>query len=137
MVDPAHVIERVTDVLASDGTVIVVEWAWEDFDAPTAEWAFERLRTSDDPSWLERRRDEWRESGEDWPSYLQSWAQEHGLHTSAKLVPLLDARLERRRLGRGPFLFGDLADTTEADEQSAIDAARIRPLRVDYVGTRA
>ncbi len=135
--DPAHVIERVTDVLASGGTAVVVEWAWEDFDAQTAEWAFERLRTSDDRGWLQRRRDEWRESGADWPSYLHSWAQEHGLHTTGNLVPLLDARLERRRLDRGPFLFADLADTTEADEQSAIDAGRIRPLRVDYVGTRA
>jgi len=135
--DPAHVIERVTGVLAARGTVVVVEWAWEDFDAQTAEWAFERLRTSDDPSWLERRRDEWRESGEEWPSYLQSWAHDHGLHTTAKLVPLLDARLERRGLERRPFLFADLTDTTEEDEQSAIDEGRIRPLRVDYVGTRA
>lgn len=135
--EPARVIERIADVLASGGTVVVVEWAWEEFDAQTAEWAFERLRTSDDPSWLQRRRDEWRESAEEWPSYLGSWAEEHGLHPATTLVPLLDARVQRRTLARGPFLFVDLADTTEADEQSAIDAGLITPLRIEYVGVRA
>jgi SAM-dependent methyltransferase len=134
---PARVIDRMTGMLASGGTVVVVEWAWEEFDAQTAEWAFGRLRTSGDAGWLHRRRDEWRVSGEDWPTYLRSWAEAHGLHRDAELVPLLDARLQRRRFARGPFLFPDLADTTEADEQAAIDAGRIRPLRVDYVGVRA
>jgi SAM-dependent methyltransferase len=135
--EPEHVVRRMTDVLASGGTVVVVEWAWEEFDTRTAEWAFERLRTSDDPGWLERRRDGWRESGEDWEGYLHSWAEEHGLHPATKLVPLLDAQFERRRLARGPFLFVDLADTSEADEQAAIDEGRVRPLRIDYVGIRA
>ena len=126
-----------TDVLTSGGTVVVVEWAWEEFDTQTAEWAFERLRRSDDPGWLERRRDEWRESGEDWPGYLRSWAEGHDLYPATKLVPLLDVRLERRGLGRGPFLFADLAGTTQADEQLAIDAGSITPLRIDYVGVRA
>ena len=134
---PAQAIDRMTDVLASGGTVVVVEWMWEEFDTQTAEWAFERLRASeDDPSWLQRRRDGWRESGEDWTSYFRAWAEEHGLYPAGMLVPLLDARLERRRLDRGPFLFADLVDTTESDEQAAIDAGRVTPLRVDYVGVR-
>ena len=45
---------------------------------------------------------EWRTSGQEWPTYLQSWAEGHGLHQSAKLVPLLDARLQRRALSRCP-----------------------------------
>jgi len=135
--DPAQVIGRMTDVLAPGATAVVIEWVWEEFDTQTAEWAFRRLRTSDDPGWLNRRHDEWRESGGDWPSYLRSWAEAHGLHRADKLVPLLDARLQRRALGRGPFLFADLADTSEADEQAEIDAGRIRPLRIDYVGARA
>jgi SAM-dependent methyltransferase len=133
---PAQVIARMSDVLASGGAAVVVEWAWEEFDAHTAEWSFERLRTTDDPGWLHRRRDEWRASGEEWPSYLRSWAEEHGLHQAGKLVPLLDARLQRRALTRGPFLFADLAGTSEADEQAAIDAGHVRPLRIDYVGGR-
>jgi SAM-dependent methyltransferase len=135
--DPADVIERICDVLAPGATAVVVEWAWEEFDARTAEWAFARLRTSDDGGWLNRRHAEWRTSGEAWPSYLRSWAEAHGLHPAGTLVPLLDARLERRALSGGPFLFADLADTSEADEQAAIDAGDIRPLRIDYVGVRA
>jgi SAM-dependent methyltransferase len=134
--DPAHVLERMSDVLVTGGAVVVVEWAWEEFDAQTAEWAFGRLRVSSDPGWLNRRFDEWRTSGEDWPSYLESWAEAHGLHPAGKLVPLLDAQLRRRSLARGPFLFADLADTSEADEQAAIDAGHVRPLRIDYVGVR-
>jgi SAM-dependent methyltransferase len=134
--DPVHVVERIADVLAPGATAVVVEWAWEDFDTQTAEWAFERLRTSDDDRWLNRRHEEWRTSGEAWPSYFRSWADAHGLHPAGTLVPLLDARLQRRALSRGPFLFADLADTSEADEQTAIDAGRIRPLRIDYVGVR-
>ena len=135
--DPAHVIERIADVLAPGATAVVVEWAWEEFDTQTAEWAFARLRASDDGSWLNRRHGEWRESGGDWPSYFRSWAEAHGLHPAGTLVPLLDARLQRCALSRGPFLFADLVDTSEADEQAAIDASRIRPLRIDYVGARA
>lgn len=137
VVDPAHVIERIADVLAPGATAVVVEWAWEEFDTQTAEWAFARLRTPGDGGWLNRRYDEWRTSGGAWPSYLRSWAEGHGLHPAGALVPLLDARLERRALTRGPFLFADLADTSEADEQAEIDAGHIRPLRIDYAGVRA
>jgi len=135
--DPAHVIDCIAAVLAPGGTAVVVEWAWEEFDTQTAEWAFARLRTSDDGGWLNRRHEEWRASGEAWPSYLRSWAKEHGLHPAGSLVPILEARLQRRSLSAGPFLFADLADTSEADEQAAIDAGRIRALRLDYVGARA
>ena len=135
--DPAQVVEGMTKVLAPGGTAVVVEWAWEEFDSQTAEWSFERLRTSDDGGWLNRRHDEWRTTGEEWPTYLRAWAEGHGLHRVATLIPLLDARLQRRALTRGPFLFADLEDTTEAHEQAAIDAGRIRPLRVEYVGVRA
>jgi hypothetical protein len=51
-------------------------------------------------------------------------------------APALGERFERQLLTRGPYFFPDLADTTEADEQTAIDAALIQPTRIDYVGTR-
>ena len=41
--DPAEVLDRVATALAVAGTLIVVEWAWEDFDEATADWCFERL----------------------------------------------------------------------------------------------
>jgi len=51
------------------------------------------------------------------------------------LLRLLDERLKRQLLTHGPYFFPDLAATTEADEQSAIDAGDIQPTRIEYVGT--
>jgi SAM-dependent methyltransferase len=133
--DPAQVIDRITCTLASGGAVIVVEWAWERFDQQTAEWCFKRLGKNDEAGWLRRRRDEWLASGHEWPSYLRDWAELEGLHPGYVLLRLLDERLERQLLTRGPYFFPDLVGTTEADEQSAIDAGGIQPTRIDYVGT--
>ncbi len=134
--DPAAVIDRISSTLASGGTVVIVEWAWERFDEKTAAWCFERLGPDIEAGWLHRRRDEWLASGREWQSYLRDWAEGDGLHPGAVLLRLLDERFERQLLTRGPYFFPDLVDTTEADEQSAIDAALIRPTRIDYVATR-
>ena len=133
--DPAQVIDRIATTLTNGGAVIVVEWAWEKFDEQTAEWCFKRLGQNDDAGWLHRRRDEWLTSGNDWPSYLRDWAKRDGLHRGDVLIRLLEERFERRLLTRGPYFFPDLFDTTDAEEQSAIDAGDIQPTRIDYVGT--
>jgi SAM-dependent methyltransferase len=132
--DPAEVIDRVRAMLTGGGTFVVVEWAWEDFDEKTARWCFERLPPGE--SWLHRRRDEWAASGLEWRAYLTDWARREGVHRRATLLPLLDDRFDRRLTAYGPYFFPDLADTTVADEQAAIDAGRIRATRVDWVGTR-
>ena len=133
--DPAEVLDRVAAALAPGGTVVVVEWAWEDFDEPTAEWGFRRLGSEE--GWLRRRRDAWRASGEPWSAYLQGWTREEGLHSSETLLGLLDERFERRQLSRGPYLFADLASTSPEEEQHAIDAGEIRALRLEYAGLKA
>ena len=133
--DPAEVIDRMTSTLVGGGAVVVVEWAWEKFDEQTAEWCFKRLRPDDESGWLHRRRHEWLASGDQWQNYLRDWAEREGLHTGEVLLRLLDERLERRLLAHGPYFFPDLAATTEADEQSAIDAGDIRPTSINYVGT--
>ena len=71
--DPSEVIDRLTRILASRGALVVVEWAWEQFDEGTAAWCFERL-AHDYETWLHRRRDEWTRSGQEWPLYLREWA---------------------------------------------------------------
>jgi SAM-dependent methyltransferase len=132
--NPADVIDRIASMLRSGGAVLVVEWAWEDFDEQTAEWCFRRLPSGDDAGWLNHRRDEWLASGERWSSYLRNWAEGEGLHSSETIVGVLDERLERRLLTHGAYFFPDLAGTTEADEQDAIAAGRIRATRIDYAG---
>jgi SAM-dependent methyltransferase len=134
--DPADVIDRIAGTLTSGGTAVIVEWAWERFDEQTAAWCFERLGPEDGAGWLRRRRDDWLASGREWPSYLGDWAERDRLQPSELLLRLLDEQFERQLLTRGPYFFPDLMDTTEADEQTAIDAALIQPTRIDYVGTR-
>ena len=132
--DPDEVLDRVAGTLAPGGTVVVLEWAWEDFDERTAEWAFGRLGSEE--GWLRRRRDGWTASGEPWSAYLQAWASEERLHSAETLLRLLDERFECRELSRGPFLFADLPSTSVEDEQRAIDEGEVRAMRVDYVGRR-
>jgi hypothetical protein len=111
----------------------VVEWAWERFDEDTASWCFQRL-SADGDNWLTRRHDHWRSSGQPWESYFQQWANGEGLHRGDALVRVLDERFERRHLSYGPYCFPDLAETTAAEEQAAIDSNRIRATRIDWSG---
>jgi SAM-dependent methyltransferase len=134
--DPSRVIDRIAGTLTPSGTLIVVEWAWEKFDRRTADWCFARLGPDEEPGWLHRRRDEWQASDADWPAYLHSWAAREGLHRGDTLVRLLDDQLERTRLTAGPYFFPDLADTSAADEQAAIDAGEAEATRIEWVGKR-
>src|SRR5919201_2325877 len=119
--DPAAVIDRIATTLRSAGTLVVVEWAWEQFDEATADWCFQRLG-QDEENWLRRLHNEWTSSGQGWQTFLASWATRDRLHRGEALLRLLDERFERRLLASGPYFFPDLADTTDADEQTAITA---------------
>jgi SAM-dependent methyltransferase len=132
--DPGEVIDRIAEVVRPGGVVVVMEWASERFDEETANWCFERLGSEE--GWLQELRDEWRESGLGWRDYLRGWLEREGLHSGAALVRLLDERLERLQLDYSPYFFADLADATEADEQTAIDTGLVQASRIDYVGTR-
>jgi SAM-dependent methyltransferase len=133
--EPAEVMNRVASSLANDGTFVVIEWAWEQFDEATAAWCFQRLDLHAEAGWLHRRRDEWAASAQPWPAYLSGWARKERLHEAWALLDLLDEHFHRVHLARGPCFFPDLAETTAEDEQDAISAGRIQATRVDYVGT--
>ena len=132
--DPGEVLDKITHDLAPGGLIIVVEWDWEGFDAATADWCFERLDHSGPESWLHHRHDQWAASGQAWEDYLHGWARQHGLHSARRLVAGLDQRFQRLICRRGPYLFAELGETSEADERHAIDTGRIGALRIDYVG---
>lgn len=133
--DPADVLDRVASTLAPRGTLVVLEWAWERFDEPTAEWCFRRLGAGEEAGWLHGRRDEWMVSGQPWSVYLREWAEEEGLHAWETLRRLLDDRFDREQLAYGPYFFPELAATSEEDERAAIEASQIQAVRVDYVGS--
>jgi hypothetical protein len=134
------VLDQVNALLVPAGRVVIVEWAHERFDEPTARWCFARLpedhaqQHGDDHAWLHHRRTEWRESGQPWADYLRSWA-EH-LHAGQDILAALDARFDSEPVTYGPYFFADLADTSEADEQAAIDGGLIQANRIRYAGRR-
>jgi len=137
--DLDEALDRLGALLAPGGTLVVVEWAWERFDEPTARWCFDRLAPptpGNEPGWLPRHQERWTASGQPWDAYLRSWAEQEGLHPGAKIVQGLDARFTRHVHAVGPNYFADLADTTEAEEQAAIDAGLIRPGGIRYAATR-
>ena len=131
---PAHVLDRITSTLRPGARLVVVEWAWERFDEPTAGWCFNRLGPDDEPGWLHRRRSEWLASGRDWLSHFREWADGENLHAGATLIRLLDQRFERQLLAYGPYFFADLPGTAVPGEQAAIEAGQIQATRIDWVG---
>jgi len=135
--DPQEVIAGLAALLAPGGAVVVIEWAWEDFDEPTARWCFGRLRPDEEGGWLRRRRDEWAASGLPWDSFLREWADEEHIHRAGNLVRLLDDHFDREHVARGPYFFSDLSETSEEDELAAIAAGEIQPTRLDYIGRAA
>lgn len=132
--DVGQVLDKIAAALLPGGAVVVVEWAWERVDEATARWCFDRLNRNVEPGWLSRRRDEWQDTGLSWDAYFTGWATTHGLHSSEVIRRELDQRFHCRLLTDGPYCFSDLADTTEAEEQAAIDAAAIRATAIRYVG---
>ena len=135
--DLGRVLDRVHGALAPGGVMAVVEWARERFDEPTARWCFARLpRTDGEPGWLAERQAQWQTSGGSWADYCRSWALAEGLHSGQDILRELQARFATEALGSGPYFFPDLGDTTEAEEQEAIDAGQIQANRVDYHGRR-
>ena len=136
--DLDRALDRLRDLLAPGGVLVVVEWAWERFDEATARWGFARLAPpapGDEPGWLHGHQERWSASGQPWDRYLRAWAEQAGVHPGGQVVAGLDARFTRRLQGEHPYLFADLA-ATEAEEQAAIDAGLIRAVGTRYAATR-
>jgi SAM-dependent methyltransferase len=136
--DLGRVADRAHAGLLPGGVLVVVEWAWERLDEATARWCFARIAptaAASDPGWLHRRRDEWATSREPWSTYWQAWARKEHLHPAESIVQELDARFNRLSYTEGPYLFPELDDVTEQDEQAAIDTGEARATCIRYVGT--
>jgi SAM-dependent methyltransferase len=136
--DLAEVLDKVTDCLAPSGSLVVVEWDWERFDQPTSQWCFGRLADdagAPEHSWLRTIRDEWTESGEPWSRYWRGWVAGEGLHSGQQMLDELTRRYRSQSSTRGPYFFPDLDETTEADEQAAIDGGHIQAGGIRFVGS--
>ena len=138
--DLDEVLGKVQASLVPDGVLVVVEWAWERFDEATARWCFARLAPPApgvEPGWLHQHQERWAASGQPWDGYCRTWAEQEGLHRSEAIVRGLDARFTRQFHAQGPYLFADLPNTNEAEEQAAIDAGLIQAGGILYAATRA
>jgi SAM-dependent methyltransferase len=138
--DLDEVLDRLAALLVPGGMLVVVEWAWERFDEPTARWCFARLTPPApgvEPGWLHKHQERWLASGQPWDDHCRTWAEQEGLHPGGEILRGLDAQFTRRFLVEGPYFFADLADTSEAEEQAAIDAGLIRAGGIRYAATRA
>jgi SAM-dependent methyltransferase len=138
--DLDEVLDRVATALVPAGALVVVEWAWERFDEATARWCFARLPpppSAAEPGWLDQHRERWATSGQSWDAYCRAWATGEGLHTGEEILRGLDARFDRRLCTDGPYFFPDLAGTTEADEQAAINAGQVQATGIRYAGRPA
>jgi len=137
VVDLQRVLDTVTASLLPNGVVIVTEWSWERFDAPTARWYFNRLRpAAPDADFLHQRQQEWLASGLPWDAYYRRWAQqqEH-CHTGDEILHELRTRFATRTCRQGPYFYADLLDTSEQAEQAAIAAGSIQATGIQYSGT--
>jgi SAM-dependent methyltransferase len=135
--DLGGVLDRFDAALTTGGRVVIVEWARERFDEATARWCFARLPEAEpDHGWLRRQQEEWQHSGQPWEDYLRSWSQAEGLHSGQDILAALDTRFDSEPVTYGPYYFADLADTSEAAEQAAIDGGLIQANRIRYAGRR-
>ena len=137
--DLEETLSRLRNLLVRGGVLVVVEWAWERFDEATARWCLDRLAPraeGAEPGWLHKHQERWAASGQPWDGYLRAWAEQEGLHPGEAILRGLDARFDRRLSVEGSYFFPDLADTSEAQEQAAIDAGQIRAGGIRYAATR-
>ena len=134
--DLEDVLWRAAEALRPGGVIVVLEWAWEQFDADSAHWCFARLDAEAEQGWLGHRRAGWAASGEAWEEYFEAWARQHHLHRGDRIVGALDARFDRRSCTYGPYFSAEFSGITEGDEQAAIDAGELRANGIRYVGAR-
>ncbi|MEU4482353.1 class I SAM-dependent methyltransferase [Micromonospora sp. NPDC023966] len=134
--DLDQVLDRAVATLVPGGVLIVVEWAYENFDEATARWAFDRLPNSGEQGWLHSHRELWHASGQPWRTHLGDWARREGLHSGHAIIQALQARFHTRLLTRTPYFFPDLHPKSETDEHAAADSGEIQATGIRYVATR-
>lgn len=118
-------LSKVQSLLVSGGRLIVVEQAWDRFDARTAGWYLEQRRTVDPgaPRSLQ--------------ACLAKWEADHAdLHTFAAMRRELDRRFTELLFAWTPNLYAELGHGLEAEERRLIEAGDIQATGFVYVGTR-
>src|SRR5215207_1128402 len=75
-----------------------------------------------EPGWLHKHQQRWSASGRSWDHYLRDWATKERLHPGETILGGLETRFTREHAADAPYLFADLADTSQTEEHD-----RLRP----------
>lgn len=132
-------LDTVEGLVAPNGLVVVVEFAWDRFDDATVQWSLERLPDQvDEDNWLQGMLavpDDGDGAGT--PPHpgdrLRTLAAEHGFHTSVDVLDGLRRRFAEERFEWVPYLYPDLT-VDAAAERAAIEAGTIAATSYRFVG---
>ena len=105
--DLDEVLDRLEALLVPGGALVVVEWAWEQFDE-AGPLVFHPACPTDpgkEPGWLHKHQERWAASGQTWDFYLRAWATEEGCTPARTSCGSLDARFDRRFYVEAPYFF--------------------------------
>ena len=113
--DLAGAVEKLERLLAPGGVLILDDHAFDRLDEPTARWFADRGGSVD------------------------AWKDGHaGLHGYAAMRSELDRRFTERHLEWRPYLYYELGEAGDVDEErAAIEAGEIQAMSFRYVGERA
>jgi SAM-dependent methyltransferase len=135
--DLNDVLDGIRSALVPGGTLVVLEWAHERFDEPTARWCFDRLAPpGGEQTWLHEHRESWHSSGQSWSAHIEAHLREEPMHPGRDIVAGLQARFDTLSITEGPYFFTSLDAMTSDHEQAAIDAGQIQATGIRYVGRR-
>jgi hypothetical protein len=116
-------LSKLRRLLAPGGRLILVEHAFERFDASTAGW------------YLDNRRSKCPHAPRSPQACLAEWEADHaGLHSSSAMRRELDLRFEERWSAWTPSLYLELGTALEQEERRLIDAGAIQATGFLYVG---
>ena len=123
--DLGAALSKLQGLLEPEGRLIVVEQAWDRFDAPTAGW------------YLEQRAATHAHAPASVEQCLAKWEADHAdLHTFAAMRRELDRHFTERLFDWTPNLYAELGRGLEAEERRLIEAGDIQATGFVYVGTR-
>jgi SAM-dependent methyltransferase len=124
--DLGGAVDRIADLLAPAGLLILDEFDRERLRGATARWYHEERR----------RRDE--TVPDDWQTWLREWHEEHGdIHSAAELRRELGRRFVERSFEWRPYLFSyALGDELEPAERALIESGEIDAVGFRWVGER-
>jgi SAM-dependent methyltransferase len=124
-------LDRIAELLRSDGKIFIDDFAIEKMDETTARWFWERWKTlgvtrkGPPPASFEQFLDEWRTSKRE-------------CHTGRAMHDALTARFDEGVFEWGPYVSFELGDpATEPLERAAIARGEIAALGLRYAGALA